>query len=63
MMKRWVILAGLLGSMWMGPAATADSADVAVIVSRQNEVDDISFHELVDIFKQDRQHWRAGKKK
>lgn len=38
------------------------AADIAVVVNKENPTDDISFKELVKIFKQEKQYWKGGKK-
>lgn len=38
------------------------ASDVAVVVNKANPTDNISFQELVKIFKQERQYWKGGKK-
>ncbi len=40
----------------------AHPGDIAVIVNRQNATDEVSFKELVEIFKQERQYWEGGQK-
>lgn len=40
----------------------AYAEEVAVIVNKENATDEVSFKELVKIFKQEKQHWEDGKK-
>lgn len=36
-------------------------AEVAIIVNRENPVDELSFRDVVRLFKQEKQHWETGK--
>lgn len=39
----------------------AAAGEVAVIVHRENPVDELAYDQLVKIFKQDKQHWSDGR--
>ena len=43
-------------------AAASRAGDVALIVNPQNPVADLSFKEVVAIFKAEQQHWKAGER-
>ena len=40
----------------------SDTLKVAIIVNEFNPTDDVSFEELVNILKQEKQYWKSGKK-
>lgn len=44
------------------PTGEATAGDVAVVVSKENATDELSFKELVKIFRQERQHWRGSER-
>jgi ABC-type phosphate transport system substrate-binding protein len=39
----------------------AGEGEVAVIVNRENPIDDLTYDQLVKIFKQDKRHWNDGR--
>lgn len=38
------------------------AGDIAVIVNKENSTDEISFKDLIKIFKQEKKYWKNGKK-
>ncbi len=50
------VVAALTGSLGANPG------DLAVIVSKENTTEEMAFHDLVKIFKQERQYWEGGAK-
>ena len=57
------LLAILLGMLTVPSLpATGFPGDIAIVVSRENPTDALSFKDLVKIFKLERQHWEGGKK-
>lgn len=40
----------------------AYAGNIVIVVHKDNPIDDISFRDLVKIFKQDRQYWKDGRK-
>ncbi len=58
-----VIRLALAGTCLLSaPSWVASAGDLAVVVSRENPTEEVSFHELVKIFKLDRQRWAHGPK-
>ncbi|MEW6682901.1 MAG: hypothetical protein AB1451_08255 [Nitrospirota bacterium] len=55
------ILRLVLILLLMAPVG-ADAADLAVVVSPDNPVDDIQWKDLVKIFKLEKQYWRGNEK-
>lgn len=51
----------LLASLALCSYVGAAHAEVAVVVNKENPVDNLSLRELVKIFKQEKQHWDTGK--
>lgn len=45
-----------------GPAGEAAAGDVAIVVSKDNATDELSFKELVKVFRQERQYWHGGER-
>lgn len=41
--------------------AAAGGEEIAVIVNRENPIDEVSYDQLVKIFKQEKQHWNDGR--
>jgi ABC-type phosphate transport system substrate-binding protein len=54
-------LAGFVAALGLSPAMGA-AADVAVIVHPSNPQADVSFADLVQILKMERQHWASGRR-
>lgn len=54
-----ILIAVLLGCL--SAASTAAAGDIAIVVNRENAISDLSFTELVKIFRQDRQYWDGQK--
>jgi len=57
--------AGIIALAALGLAATpvaATAGEVAIIVHQENTLRDVSFPELVKLFKQERQFWQDGKR-
>lgn len=44
------------------PSKAAYSQDIAIIVSKENATEELSFKELVKIFKREKQYWSDGSK-
>ena len=42
------------------PVGEATAGDVAIVVSNDNATDELSFKELVKVFRQERQYWQGG---
>jgi hypothetical protein len=58
MRRAFLLLCALLSLA----APRASATDVALVVHPQNEVSDVSWREVVAIFKEEQQHWKAGEK-
>lgn len=41
---------------------TVYTGEVAIIINKENQINDISYNDLVKIFKQERQYWHNGRK-
>lgn len=54
-MRIWLSLALCVA---YGLAASAGTGDVAIIVNKQNATTNVSFPELVKLFKQETRHWK-----
>ncbi|HZR46754.1 MAG TPA: hypothetical protein VFA47_08630 [Candidatus Manganitrophaceae bacterium] len=51
----------LLFFLVLSAAPRAVAGEVAVIVNRENPVDELAYDQLVKIFKQEKQHWSDGR--
>ena len=60
-MKHWGMIALLVVLSAVSPSL-AFPGDVAIIVSKENLTNEISFKDLVKIFKLEKQYWDSGKK-
>lgn len=60
MNRRFLVVLGLL--VFPSFSEVSAGGEIAVIVSKVNPTDAISFKELVKIFKQEKQYWGGGKK-
>lgn len=60
MKEKMLILFFVFNAVFFPSLLCAD--DVAVIVNKENSEEDITFRELVDIFKQKKQYWNRGEK-
>lgn len=56
------ILFVLVMTLFVGIAGEAYTGDVAVIVNKENGLSEVSFRDLVKIFRQEKQYWEGGKK-
>lgn len=52
----------VLGLLFLPSPSEAAAGEIAVIVSKANPTEAISFRELVKIFKQEKQYWETGGK-
>ena len=60
-MKRWGMVALLVVLSAVSPSL-AYPGDVAIIVSKENGTNEVSFRDLARIFKLEQQYWDSGKK-
>ena len=60
-MKRWSMVALLVVLSAVSPSL-AYPGDVAIIVSKENRTNELSFRDLARIFKLEQQYWDSGRK-
>jgi len=59
-MKRFIF--SILFIVSVSQFGLAYGGDIAIVVNKENITDEISFEHLVNIFKQEKQFWKDGKK-
>lgn len=60
-MKKTLIAVFIMVLSVFMPNATS-AGEIAIIINKENIINDISYNDLVKIFKQERQYWHSGKK-
>jgi len=59
---RKILIVVLILTLFPLSSGATYGGGIAVIVNRENATDEVSFEDLVKIFKQERQYWKGGKK-
>jgi ABC-type phosphate transport system substrate-binding protein len=59
---RKITIAILIMILFRFSSGAAYPEDIAIIVNNQNQTEELSFKDLVKIFKREKQYWKDGKK-